>query len=223
MKNIAKMMVAALVAVVTTVAAPTAWALDKPDDFISGKSRLTVTLPTGNPYDDVKTPPLDGYTVKLLRVQLDVHTKADYDHAATLKYDAAIKLGTQTISTKTTGTAGVVTFHDLDPALYVVQTELPQGRKGVPRINPALVLLPGKNSDGSFAYRVMMNLKRSPKSQPTPPPNIPNPSPTPTPTPRTPKRPPLPRTGASVAGTGVVVTALIIGGVLLARKKKGQI
>lgn len=223
MTNIMKMMVAALVALIVTAVAPTAWALDQPDDSISGKSRLTVTLPAGNPYDDVKMPPLDGYTVKLSRVRVDVRTNADYDHAASLKYDAAITLGTHAVSVKTTGADGVVTFHDLEPALYVVQTDLPEGRKGVVKINPALVLLPGKNADGSFAHAVMMKLKHSPEFQPTPPPNIPNPSPTPTPTPPAPKRPPLPWTGASVAGTGVVATALVIGGVVLARKKKGQI
>ncbi|MDO5034836.1 MAG: hypothetical protein Q4E01_05580 [Actinomycetaceae bacterium] len=208
MKKTLHMFIAALVALLGLAATPAAFAATPTfDEPIDRPARLIVTLPAGNPYDDISPAPLDGYKVGVSRVQgVDVSTPAGYASASEVSFEEVTS--TAVVGEKVTGADGVVIFEGLEAGLYAVEADVPAGRAGAPELNPILVVLPGVFEDGSWAYGVSLTLKHATPEEPTPPSDIPSPEPTPPPTPND----PLASTGVSVkALAGVAAVGLLLG------------
>lgn len=194
------------------------------DSPIDGPSRLTLILPRGNPYDEAPAAPLDGYTVTVSAVEnLDVTSPLGYEQARSMTYEDTRGQTLTEVAKQVTGPDGVLVFHGLKPALYVVETVAAQGRTGAAEINPVTVVLPGVNEDGSWAYGVTLTLKRGIAEEPTPPSEIPDPEPPPSvpPTPNDPPKPPLARTGVELSAlAALAVAGLAVGVVLVAKRNE---
>lgn len=188
--------------------------------------RLTVRLPEGNPYDDDKRPPLDGYTITLSKVEgIDTTTEAGYRLAKRLRSEDVGRDDVVQLLSRVTGADGTVTFTGFDAALYMVEARAPEGRTGSVEFDPVLVIAPGLYDDGTWATGITLTLKRTSPGEPTPPPEIPNPSPTPSVPPvppAVPEKPGLPLTGASVVGLVVLAGVFLLGGAALRFRRESE-
>lgn len=158
---------------------------------------LTISLPTGNPFDDVKEgelPPgaLSGYTFKLAQVAgLDIRTRQGYTDALNLTPQKARDLGFTEVKRKEiSDDTGKVRFDNLPAGAYLIEINPPQ-RSGERHkdIQPMIVLLPATDKEGNWLHDLKVVAKTDDGGGHVPPPtDIPDPRPTPTPTP-TPSEP----------------------------------
>ena len=156
---------------------------------------LTITLPKGNPFDEIppgELPPgsLSGYTFTLKRVAgIDIRTRGGYDSALRLTVDEARDRGfTDPALSRVSDEQGKVRFDGLPAGIYLIEVEQP-AREGEKHedIRPMLIILPATNEDGSDV---------------PPPTDIPDPRPTPTPTTTsTPTDTPAPRPTSTPTST----------------------
>ena len=158
---------------------------------------LTISLPTGNPFDEVKEgelPPgvLSGYTFELAQVAgLDIRTHQGYTDALNLTPQKARDLGFTEVKRKeTSDDSGKVRFDNLPAGAYLIEITPPQ-RSGEKHkdIQPMIVVLPATDKEGNWLHDLKVVAKTDDGGGHVPPPtDIPDPRPTPTPTP-TPSEP----------------------------------
>lgn len=151
---------------------------------------LTVTLPKGNPFDDIREGELpqgklNGYTFTLKKIAgIDIHTSDGYRKAQSLTVGEAANLEfTDPVLTEISDASGQVYFNNLPSGLYLIEVEAPQ-LQGVQHktIRPMLVLLPASSKDGHWIHDVKIVAKTDRGGGEVPPPtDIPDPRPTPTP------------------------------------------
>lgn len=164
---------------------------------------LTITLPKGNPFDELppgELPPgsLSGYTFTLKRVAgIDIRTRGGYDSALRLTVDEARDRGfTDSALSRVSDEQGKVRFDGLPAGVYLIEVE-PPAREGEKHedIRPMLIILPATNEDGSWLHELSVKAKTEDDGGDVPPPtDIPDPRPTPTPTTTsTPTDTPVPR------------------------------
>ncbi|ATZ06878.1 LPXTG cell wall anchor domain-containing protein [Corynebacterium striatum] len=155
-------------------------------------SSLTITLPKGNPFDELRPgelPPgsLSGYTFTLKRVAgIDIRTRDGYDSALRLTVDKARDRGfTDPTLSRVSDEQGKVRFDGLPAGVYLIEVK-PPARAGEKHenIRPMLIILPATNEDGSWLHELSVKAKTEDGGGDVPPPtDIPDPRPTPTPTP----------------------------------------
>ncbi|CAB0581976.1 LPXTG cell wall anchor domain-containing protein [Corynebacterium diphtheriae] len=153
---------------------------------------LTITLPKGNPFDELRPgelPPssLSGYTFTLKRVaDIDIRTRDGYDSALRLTVDEARDRGfTDPTLSRVSDEQGKVRFGGLPAGVYLTEVK-PPARAGEKHENicPMLIILPATNEDGSWLHELSVKAKAEDGGGDVPPPtDIPDPRPTPTPTP----------------------------------------
>ena len=162
---------------------------------------LTISLPTGNPFDEVKEgelPPgaLSGYTFELAQVAgLDIRTHQGYTDALNLTPQKAGDLGFTEVKRKeTSDDSGKVRFDNLPAGAYLIEITPPQ-RSGEKHkdIQPMIVVLPATDKEGNWLHDLKVVAKTDDGGGDVPPPtDIPDPRPTPTPTPSKPSPTPPP-------------------------------
>lgn len=158
---------------------------------------LTISLPTGNPFDEVKEgelPPgaLNGYTFELAQIAgLDIRTRQGYTDALNLTPKKARNLGfTEVKRNETSDSSGKVRFDNLPAGAYLIEITPPQ-RNGEKHkdIQPMIVVLPATDKEGNWLNELKVVAKADDGGGHVPPPaDIPDPRPTPAPTP-TPSKP----------------------------------
>lgn len=164
---------------------------------------LTITLPKGNPFDELppgELPPgsLSGYTFTLKRVAgIDIRTRGGYDSALRLTVDEARDRGfTDSALSRVSDEQGKVRFDGLPAGVYLIEVE-PPAREGEKHedIRPMIIILPATTEDGSWLHELSVKAKTEDDGGDVPPPtDIPDPRPTPTPTTTsTPTDTPVPR------------------------------
>lgn len=171
---------------------------------------LTISLPTGNPFDEVKEgelPPgaLSGYTFELAQVAgLDIRTHQGYTDALNLTPQKARDLGFTEVKRKeTSDSSGKVRFDNLPAGAYLIEITPPQ-RSGEKHkdIQPMIVVLPATDKEGNWLHDLKVVAKTDDGGGDVPPPtDIPDPRPTPTPTPSEPNPTPPPE-GTTPPGPG---------------------
>lgn len=172
---------------------------------------LTITLPKGNPFDELppgELPPgsLSGYTFTLKRVAgIDIRTRGGYDSALRLTVDEARDRGfTDSALSRVSDEQGKVRFDGLPAGVYLIEVE-PPAREGEKHedIRPMLIILPATNEDGSWLHELSVKAKTEDGGGDVPPPtDIPDPRPTPTPTTTsTPTDTPVPRPTSTPTST----------------------
>lgn len=162
---------------------------------------LTISLPTGNPFDEVKEgelPPgaLSDYTFELAQVAgLDIRTHQGYTDALNLTPQKARDLGFTEVKRKeTSDDSGKVRFDNLPAGAYLIEITPPQ-RSGEKHkdIQPMIVVLPATDKEGNWLHDLKVVAKTDDGGGDVPPPtDIPDPRPTPTPTPSKPSPTPPP-------------------------------
>ncbi|MDK8469791.1 pilin N-terminal domain-containing protein [Corynebacterium accolens] len=162
---------------------------------------LTISLPTGNPFDEVKEselPPgaLSGYTFELAQIAgLDIRTRQGYTDALNLTPQKARDLGFTDVKRKeTSDDSGKVRFENLPAGAYLIEITPPQ-RSGEKHkdIQPMIVVLPATDKEGNWLHDLKVVAKTDDGGGDVPPPtDIPDPRPTPTPTPSKPNPTPPP-------------------------------
>ena len=172
---------------------------------------LTITLPEGNPFDEIppgELPPgsLSGYTFTLKRVAgIDIRTRGGYDSALRLTEGEARDRGfTDPVLSRVSEEQGTVRFDGLPAGVYLIEVEQP-AREGEKHedIRPMLIILPATNEDGSWLHELSVKAKTEDDGGDVPPPtDIPDPRPTPTPTTTsTPTDTPAPRPTSTPTST----------------------
>lgn len=161
---------------------------------------LTISLPTANPFDEVKEgelPPgaLSGYTFELAQIAgLDIRTRQGYTDTLNLTPKKARDLGFTDVKRKeTSDNSGKVRFENLPAGAYLIEITPPQ-RSGEKHkdIQPMIVVLPATDKEGNWLHDLKVVAKTDDGGGDVPPPtDIPDPRPTPTPTP-TPSEPSSP-------------------------------
>lgn len=182
-----------------------------PSTIGDAPNSLTITLPKGNPFDEVpagELPPgsLSGYTFSLKRVAgIDIRSREGYDSALHLTLDEARDRGfTNPAFSRVSDEQGKVRFDGLPAGAYLIEVE-PPARAGEKHedIRPMLIILPATNEDGSWLHELSVKAKTEDDGGDVPPPtDIPDPRPTPTPTPTTtPTDTPVPRPTSTSTST----------------------
>lgn len=188
---------------------------------ISTSTDLTVRLPASNPYDDAPPVPRDGYVITLSRVaDIDLTEPSEYQRVSDFTYDDVEGMTKEQVAVQTTDHTGNVSFNDLPPALYVIETVAPSGRSGAMIIDPIAVVLPRASAEGdTWLSHVTVYLKRSSEVTPSTPPDSPTP-PKEVPPPPPPK---LPWTGAGVSDLiWLAVVCLTFGAGVMTMRKRNE-
>ncbi len=217
--------------------------------------RLEIRKAAPNYFDDVPAgalppAPISGARFLLYKVEgIDVKTTEGRNAAKSMTEKQARENGLTLIGAKATDSAGKVVFEGLEPGLYLIEEEEPEGGEFDYRLsNPQLVILPlGSITGTSFEYDnviVRKNGADTPPTEETPPPPtttvpappttettpVPEPEPsgsvTPTPEKDKPGKgrtdSPLAETGANVIGFMIAGAALMACGLVLLRRKREE-
>lgn len=169
---------------------------------------LTVRKIAGNPYDDAALPlgSIEGIEFKLYSVRgLRLSTNSGLSQAQHLTVDQALANGLDYVGSQRTDSEGSVTFHDLKPAMYLVEEVSPADTAHNYRTSdPFLVLMPTLKEDCVTPNEDTVIVVKSHADTTTPPSTPPSTRRIPPPiTPRTPGTPDTVTTTTTTSTTGV--------------------
>ncbi|GAB3940165.1 hypothetical protein GCM10028828_03680 [Corynebacterium tapiri] len=140
---------------------------------------LTVRLPKGNPFDDVpvgELPPGNGsgYVFTISRVKgVDLTTLEGWNRAGALTVSDVEQLERVDFRTATTTETGEVTFDNVEPGIYLVETQKPADSAHENLDVPAFAVTVPIGQDGTWVCDAVVYAKTSIPNSPDEPPTTP--------------------------------------------------